>query len=157
VRYFLCAALALMLLLIHPLGTRADEGDAVIGRWITEKKDSGVEVVPCEGRYCVKIVWLKEPINEDGTEKTDANNPDGALKNRKIIGLTIAKNFEYAGDNKWKEGKIYDPDNGKTYSCNMALEKKDRLKIRGFIGFSLLGRTTYWTRMGNGELFDKKQ
>jgi len=61
------------------------------------------------------------------------------------LGLEILKNFKYKGTNEWTGGRIYDPKNGKTYSCNMRLEG-DTLKVRGYIGISVLGRTTVWTR-----------
>jgi len=62
-----------------------------------------------------------------------------------IHGLNLVWGFKYAKDNRWVGGKIYDPDNGKTYSCKMNLEG-DELKVRGYIGFSLIGRTTVWNR-----------
>ena len=75
----------------------------------------------------------------------DSKNPDESLKARKLMGLQILSGFRYAGDETWEAGKIYDPKNGKTYSCKMRLEGEN-LKIRGFIGISLLGRTTVWSR-----------
>ncbi len=70
-----------------------------------------------------------------------------AEQNKPLIGLVNLKGFVFDGDDEWKDGKIYDPKNGKTYSCYMKFEdeSKKRLKIRGFVGISLLGRTTYWT------------
>jgi uncharacterized protein (DUF2147 family) len=54
--------------------------------------------------------------------------------------------WEENGD-QWSGGKILDPDNGKTYKCYIAVEDGgQKLKVRGFIGFSLLGRTQYWLR-----------
>ena len=61
------------------------------------------------------------------------------------MGLQILSGFRYAGDGTWEAGKIYDPKNGKTYSCKMRLDGEN-LKIRGFIGISLFGRTTVWSR-----------
>jgi uncharacterized protein (DUF2147 family) len=61
------------------------------------------------------------------------------------MGLDILSGFKFSGGNIWEDGKIYDPKNGKTYSCKMTLEGNE-LKVRGYVGFSLLGRTTVWTR-----------
>ncbi|MBW1889427.1 MAG: DUF2147 domain-containing protein, partial [Deltaproteobacteria bacterium] len=97
------------------------------------------------GLYSGKIVWLKNPKNDDGTEKVDKENPDEARRNDSLVGLTLVQGFSYKGKNKWAGGTIYDPENGKTYKCKMAL-KGDDLKVRGFIGISLLGRTTHWLR-----------
>jgi len=139
--------LALMGLLLA-LGVNAyaasPEGDAIVGKWLTENGKSVVEVYHCGDAYCGKIVWLKEPLRE-GKEKVDDKNPDKSLRNRKIVGLEILKGLQYKGPNKWGGGKIYDPEKGKTYKCKAWMDGGN-LKFRGFIGFSLLGRTTTWTR-----------
>lgn len=125
----------------------AEEGDAILGQWYTdtEKKDSVVEFYKDNDLYSGKIVWLKNPKEDDGTDKVDNENPDEARKNDPILGLILAKGFTYKGSNKWAGGTIYDPNNGKTYKCKIAL-KGDDLKVRGFIGVSLLGRTAHWLR-----------
>ena len=53
----------------------------------------------------------------------------------------------YDGDGLWKKGTIYDPDNGKTYKCKLRLVSDDVLNVRGYIGVSLIGRTSQWTRV----------
>ncbi len=128
------------------LGVNAysQEADAVIGEWLTEGGESLVEIYKCDDKYCGKIVWLMDPKDKDGTDKLDTNNPDPSGKKQKIIGLKLVRDFKYKGKNKWGGGKIYDPDNGKTYSCKMSLEG-NKLKLRGYIGVSVLGRTTVWT------------
>ena len=72
-------------------------------------------------------------------------NPDEARRNDPILGMNLVKGFTYKGKNKWAGGTIYDPNNGKTYKCKMSL-KGDDLKVRGFIGVALLGRTVHWLR-----------
>lgn len=125
----------------------AEEADAILGQWYTdpEKKDVVVEFYKDNDVYSGKIVWMKNPKEDDGTDKVDKENPDEARKNDPILGLNLAKGFSYKGSNKWAGGTIYDPNNGKTYKCKIAL-KGDDLKVRGFIGVSLLGRTAHWLR-----------
>ena len=123
----------------------ADEADAIIGEWYTKDSKALVQIFKSGETYSGKIVWLKEPLYEDGTEKRDKNNPDEARHQDKIIGLNLVKGFVYKGKNQWAEGTIYDPDNGKTYSCKMTLNGSD-LKVRGFIGISLIGRSQIWHR-----------
>ena len=125
----------------------ASEADAILGEWYTdpEKKDAVVEIYKDNDVYSGKIVWLKNPNEEDGTPKVDDQNPDEARRSDPIIGLNLVKGFTYKGGNKWADGTIYDPNNGKTYKCKMKLEGSE-LKVRGFIGVSLLGRTTVWLR-----------
>lgn len=113
--------------------------DAVLGEWLAESKDGKVLIYKQGEKYFGKISWGK-----DG-DKKDVNNPDAKLKTQPIIGSVILKGFDFTGK-VWENGTIYDPNNGKTYSCTIKMKKPNELEIRGFIGISLLGRTTVWTR-----------
>jgi Uncharacterized protein conserved in bacteria len=123
----------------------AQKADDVVGQWYSEKNESLIEIYKTGNKFYGKIIWLKEPLR-DGKPKVDDKNPDEKLRNRPLIGLVILKDFVFDGKDEWSDGQIYDPKSGKTYSCYMELENKDKLKIRGYIGISLIGRTTYWTR-----------
>jgi len=107
-----------------------------------------VEVYKCKDKYCGKIVWLKTPLEEDGREKLDDENPDEALRKQPILGLNLLVDFEYDDDLEWEDGEIYDPEEGKTYSCVINMDEDDHkiLNVRGYIGFSFIGRTDVWTR-----------
>jgi uncharacterized protein (DUF2147 family) len=124
----------------------AIDEDAIIGEWYTAEREALVSIYPCGEHYCGRIIWLKDPRNPDGTEKVDLNNPDQSLRREPIIGLQFVSGFAFDGEKKWTGGKIYDPENGKTYSCKMVLDGEQYLKVRGYIGISLLGRTEIWTR-----------
>lgn len=133
-------------IIFNPLAMKAQESDAVLGIWLTQDKDSKVEIYKKNNKYHGKIVWLKEP-NKNGKPKVDDKNPDPKKQDRAIMGLVIMTNFVYDEDFVWEDGEIYDPKNGKTYSCKMTLSKdKNTLDVRGFIGISLIGRTAVWTR-----------
>ena len=84
-------------------------------------------------------------VNSKG-EKIDIKNPDPSLRSRPAVGLEILRNFTYAGDGEWEDGTVYDPKSGRTYSCKMSMSDPDKLNIRGYVGFSMLGRTESWTR-----------
>lgn len=126
---------------------QAQEAKDVLGEWYTEEEKAKVKIYQCESGYCGKIVWLDEPNNPDGTAKLDLENPDESLRSRKIIGTNILTGLEYEGEGEYENGKIYDPESGKTYSCLMELEDADTLEVRGFIGISLVGRSQTWTRV----------
>lgn len=118
----------------------------ILGVWLNTEKDAKIEIYQCGDKICGKILWLKRQ-EEEGKILRDENNPKENLRNRKLVGLDILKNFEYdEDDNKWVDGKIYDPKSGKTYSCVMHLKSQSTLLIRGYVGISLLGRTVEWTR-----------
>jgi len=124
------------------------DSDKILGVWLVEDKDAKVEIYKKNNKFYGKIVWLKEP-NENGKPKLDKNNPNEKLQTRPLIGLLILKDFVYADDLEWEDGEIYDPGNGKTYSCNMELVDYNTLEVRGYIGISLFGRTDVWTRTKN--------
>lgn len=146
------AAVALLLVATPALA----DGDAIVGVWKTAPSKNGfahVEIQRQGSRYFGEITWTDEPnyAPDDpegmgGQPKIDRNNPDADLRNRPIVGLRIMTDFEYVGQNQWKRGTIYDPESGKTYKCNMKLLEDGTLKVRGYVGISLLGRSTLWTR-----------
>ncbi len=121
------------------------QADKIEGIWYNDIKSAKVQIFKASnGKFNGKIVWLKEPL-ENGKPRTDNLNSDEQLRKRPLLGLNILSGFEKDSDNKYVDGKIYDPKNGKTYSCKMTYKGKT-LDIRGYIGISLLGRTTVWER-----------
>jgi uncharacterized protein (DUF2147 family) len=127
--------------------------DDLLGTWLNQKQDAKIEIFNCGNEYCGKIVWLKEPVypagskeGTPGTPKIDYKNPDSARHKTPLMGLQIMEGMQFSADNLWKNGKIYDPDSGKTYSSKATLTSHDQLDLRGFIGISLIGRTETWTR-----------
>jgi len=146
-----------LLLCLLPLSAfaasaHADGPDGVLGVWVTADGKARVEIVKHGDAYDGDIVWLKEPLypaddkTAPGQAKVDRNNPDKTLQARPIIGLPLIQGFKYSGDNVWTDGTIYDPDNGKLYSCKMTLMMDGSLRVRGYVGISLFGRTEIWTR-----------
>ena len=129
------------------LSAQAAEGAAALGLWSTESGKSRVEIFDCAGKLCGKIVWLKEPLDDKGQEKVDRENPDEAFKSRKILGLPLLSDFVSDGDSgrAWTDGRIYNPEDGQTYKCNMELQEDGTLKVRGYVGLPLFGKTQIWT------------
>ena len=136
---------------------QAGDGDAILGVWATDAEGDGgqahVEIFADGDRYSGKIVWLEKPLytaededDEEGEPKVDKNNPDKALQSRPIMGLLLMEGFRFDGKGTWHKGTIYDPDNGKTYKCKVRFGDDGVLKVRGYIGFSMMGRTSEWTR-----------
>lgn len=116
------------------------------GTWYSPDKDARIKFFEASGKICGKIVWMKEPITKDGKPKVDKLNPDKSKRNVPIQGFVFLKGFEKDGKNQWDDGTIYDPQSGKTYSSSMELENPNKLNIRGYIGISLIGRTSTFTR-----------
>jgi len=120
--------------------------DAVLGVWKNGEGTGFIQITKKENKYFGKIVWLKVANDADGKARTDINNPEDKLRNRPLKGMENMRDFIFVGNNRWEEGRIYDPKNGNDYSCNMSLTAPNTLEVRGFIGISLLGRTDIWTR-----------
>ena len=122
----------------------AADSSSVTGLWKNE--DASFEVYEENGKLNAKIVSLREPLAPNGQKKTDIHNPDASKHSRPIIGMVFMTGFTPAGSGKWDNGTIYDPKSGNTYSCNLELEGANTLKVRGYIGVSLIGRTETWKR-----------
>ena len=139
--FFLSALLSLQL-------SAQSNPDACLGTWLTGSKKGHVQIYKQGEKYFGKIVWLNEPNDPaTGKPKSDINNPDAQKKSRPLLGLINLRDFKYDGENIWEDGKIYDPENGKEYSCKIKLINANQLDVRGFIGVSLIGRTDSWVRV----------
>ncbi len=124
------------------------EADRILGLYWTATKEAKVEIYKCGDKYCGKLAWLKEPFEEDGSPKLDDENPDPKLRSRELMNLEFLYDFEYDEDLEWEDGEIYDAKSGKTYSCVINLEEDNKvLNVRGYIGFSFIGRTEVWQRI----------
>lgn len=103
----------------------------VNGRWLTAEKDSIIEVGPCGPNICGRIAKILAPT-VDGKPARDSNNPNPALRNRLVEGLTLLTGFTDNGKN-WK-GTIYDPRAGKTYKSYLTKLANGNLQVQGCIG-----------------------
>jgi len=123
-----------------------NSGD-ILGVWLNEEGDAQIEVFKAKELFFGKIVWLEKAKHENGDWMLDEKNPDDKLKTRKKLGMTVMQNLVWdAKDKEWNDGEIYDAREGDTYSLNATTDGLDILNLRGYIGFSLFGKTTSWTR-----------
>jgi uncharacterized protein (DUF2147 family) len=125
------------------LATPALAQQSPVGTWSMGKVT--VKVTNCGSGICANIVALKEPISRiDGKPKVDRENPDPAKRNRPLIGLAVISGMKPAGDGKWA-GKIYNADDGKTYSATLRLDGAT-LKVQGCV-LGVLCKTNTFTRI----------
>ena len=124
----------------------AQKADAILGQWANPNGQDHILIYKKGNKYFGKLDWIKFPNDEQGKPKTDKNNPDKALQSRPDLGLELLKDFTFDGEKVYEDGTIYDPKSGKTYSCKMTLDDNS-LKIRGYVVFSLFGRSEVWTRV----------
>jgi uncharacterized protein (DUF2147 family) len=118
--------------------------DDIVGTWVAGENKAKVQIYKVGNKYHGRITWLRDPV-KNGRPKTDVKNPDPKLRNTPIVGLVVLRNFIY-DDREWLSGEIYDPSNGKEYSCKITMPDPNTLKVRGYLGISLFGRTEVWKR-----------
>ena len=123
---------------------------AVVGLW--SGGDSLLEVKPtADDSLSMVVLALQNPRylpdegkGQPGQTRLDDNNPQPALRQRPILGLELLSEYRFDG-RRW-QGSIYDPESGNSYSSRMERDGA-RLKMRGYIGVPMLGRTQYFQRV----------
>jgi uncharacterized protein (DUF2147 family) len=147
-RFVFASALGVLVFVASAAIPAGAGGLTPVGTWATSDAKSHIQIKECGGKLCGTIVWLKEPLDEHGKDQLDSENPDPRLRTRKILGMALLSGFvpDQNNPNVWTGGRIYDPDNGKTYSCTLTLENPNTLNVRGYVGLSILGETRTWTR-----------
>lgn len=123
------------------------QSQSVIGKWKTIDDETGkaksvVEIYEKSGKIYGKIVDILDPQKKDKL----CTACTGDEKNKPVLGMVIVKSLQKDGS-EYNDGSITDPVTGKKYKCFITLEEKDKLKVRGYIGFALIGRTQYWHRV----------
>lgn len=124
------------------------EAGRIKGVWIPQQNKSRVEIFEKDGKYCGKIIWLKDIHNLKGEEICDLNNPVINHRRRHIVGMIFMWGFEFE-DGCWKNGNLYDPETGNTYTGVIRMSSEDVLLMRGYISIPLFGRTSVWQREKN--------
>jgi uncharacterized protein (DUF2147 family) len=114
--------------------------DAIVGTWLTADKTGQINIYKHDNLYYGKIVA------GTSNEKFDVKNPEKSRRGDPLLGLIILRDLAFE-KNVWRNGTVYDPKNGKTYSCTITLTNLDTLEIRGFVGFSWIGRSELWRRV----------
>lgn len=149
-RYVLPVLIASIALLAQPASAESSSpASSPLGRWktiddITGKAKSIVLIWEENGKLFGKVQKLLNPDPQNPNPRCE--DCSGDQKGKPVVGLQILQNLSKDG-NAWSGGTILDPATGKIYKCLVSvLDGGAKLKVRGFIGISLLGRTQYWQR-----------
>lgn len=134
---------------------RAEPADGIVGNWLVQSADAVIRIERHGDRYEGTIAWqLRNTYGpEDGPELdgktvTDRNNPDPALRSRPLDGLRLLWGLRYDADaRQWTDGHVYDSDNGHVFQCQMRLLDPNHLRLRGYLGITLFGGSSTWTRV----------
>jgi uncharacterized protein (DUF2147 family) len=133
------SSLSLISVSLHGFAqTNPKLADQITGLYWSPQKDAKIEIYKKGEQYFGKSIWVAQP-------RKDSKNPNEALKTREVLGIELLTNFSFK-DGAYTSGRIYDPESGKTYDCKMSLNG-DMLKVRGYVGISLFGRTEFFQRI----------
>ncbi len=135
------AALTLVLWAAGTGALVAQQASSVLGRWLTQPGDGIIEITrTADNGYQGTIIGGNAP------RRVDEHNPDPARRQQLLLGQVILRDMREDAEGALAGGTIYEPDTGRTYRCRIEILDRDRLKVRGFIGLALLGRSQVWTR-----------
>jgi uncharacterized protein (DUF2147 family) len=123
------------------------QSQSIIGKWKTVDDETGkaksiVEIYEKSGKIYGKIVDILD-VEKKNKSCSECSGED---KNKPILGLILIKGLRKDGS-EYTDGQILDPKSGKLYNCLISLQTNDQLKVRGYIGISMFGRTQYWFRI----------
>jgi uncharacterized protein (DUF2147 family) len=119
------------------------------GVWLIDG-EAAVQIDDCNGLLCGRLLWLQTPHDADGKLKRDKRNPDPAMRQRILCGLTLIWNLHSTGPSHWDDGRFYNPVSGNTYDMKMELSPFDALVARFYTVTSLLGETKTLSRVLHG-------
>lgn len=101
------------------------------GYWLMDGGSTIVEIADCgDGTPCGTVVWLDENLTD---VLFDDQNPDETLRGRDLVGVRILEGFDKKSKG-WRSGRIYNPENGKTYRSHLTLVSKNMLAVSGCLG-----------------------
>jgi len=110
------------------------------GDWVRPNGASKIRISSCGSSLCGKLIWLREP-------RDDTKNPDAAKRSRPLLGVEIVQSMKPTGkDGQWK-GKVYNAEDGKTYTGFIELNSADKLKLEGCVMGGLICKGETWTRV----------
>ncbi|MFE0756981.1 DUF2147 domain-containing protein [Inquilinus sp. NPDC058860] len=122
---------------------------ALQGVWLIGGK-AAVQMFDCDGLLCGRIRWLQNARDPQNQAVRDKNNPEPALRQRQLCGLTIISGMRPTGPDRWEGGSFYNPDDGKTYGVSAELKSADVLVARVYAGIPALGETKTLQRIPHG-------
>lgn len=123
--------------------------DDVLGRWITTDSKAAVNIYKYGNNFRAKVIWFddKSGSGKPMNSRTDEDNPDASLRNRKIIGMDILEGLSYNSQTKrWENGKIYDASSGRTWDAYLEIQNNGELRVRGYWKFKWIGKTIHFRR-----------
>lgn len=127
------------------LAASAVAAPAPVGVWSMPKDKATIRISTCGDALCATLIGLRKPNDKNGRPKVDKHNPNPALRNRPVIGLSLLTDMRREG-NGWA-GRFYNPDDGRSYAGTIMADGSSRLKLRGCVIGGLLCKTQVLRRV----------
>lgn len=139
--------IATFLVSIHALQAQKSFKDTdLVGDWLVSEKTAVITFFKDGDKFYGMTSWMGKPRDENGNLRKDIHNPDPKKRDKPLLGALLCRNFVYKGDGVWEDGTIYDSRSGKTYNCKITMIDINTIRLRGYIGISLIGGSTEFTR-----------
>jgi uncharacterized protein (DUF2147 family) len=123
-----------------------DVAPAPYGVWMPEDEESMVEIYACGEAMCGRIVWMHDGRNEKGEILTDIYNPEPALRTVPVLGLEIMTDITPTDEDKVWQGRVYNPQDGRTYDFWLSVKSEQQITIQGCGLYNLICQTHTWSR-----------
>jgi uncharacterized protein (DUF2147 family) len=140
-----------LIFLLMPLssiqGQAIQDSDRICGKWMSSEKNLIVEVYKKGDEFQGRIVWFRDDPSLPMEEWRDKNNPDPALRSRKVLGMDVLRGLKYdKDDNSWDDGMVYDAKHGKDWNASAYIDDHGLLRVRGYWHFKIFGKTMTFKR-----------
>jgi uncharacterized protein (DUF2147 family) len=130
------------------LNAQSNTEDRVCGKWKSTDNDLIIQVYMQNNEFKAKIVWFGNTEGKPMDYWKDVHNPDPALRDRKILGMSVLSDLKYDADtNTWEGGMVYDSKHGKDWNASAYIDKNGMLRVRGYWHFKFIGRTMTFIRL----------
>jgi len=146
--FYVLLSILLMVLYLDCSSGQALNSDSILGRWRDVSGKVEIEIYKKKEKYHGKILWLKESNYREndskgmaGKPRIDRENPNPSLRNRPLLNMDLFWDCVFTEHKKWENGLLYDPLKGNTYRCSISMDTPDKLRVRGYIGVEIMGRT----------------
>lgn len=142
-----CLLFLLLVTAIHSSTSHSvSPSSQLVGVWESEEKNLQIEMYEIDGMFFGRMIYFKCSTDEVMRTSKDIENPNKDLTTRNLLGLTLVTELAYQGDNVWDDGKIYDPNSGRTFEARIHLTSPQSAIVRGYWKYRWIGRSMKFHR-----------
>jgi uncharacterized protein (DUF2147 family) len=122
--------------------------EKICGKWESTDKEVEIKVYMVDNEFKAEIIGFSNTEGKPMDYWKDVHNPDPALRDRKILGMSVLSGLKYnAVTDMWEGGMVYDSQHGKDWNASATVDKKGMLRVRGYWHFKFIGHTMDFVRM----------